>query len=81
MKFCANSLCAFHTEAGDNNCLDWDIGHKRVQVRQLTIVDDATGCRLALCEVCANAVAIANELGKGATSAAATETSQNEPNA
>jgi len=35
MKFCANSLCAFHTEAGDNNCLDWDIGHKRVQVRQL----------------------------------------------
>lgn len=61
MKFCCNALCQFHLEAGDNNRLDWDIGTKRVQVRQIVIIDSATGARLNLCEVCANAVALANE--------------------
>jgi len=64
MKFCCNALCQFHLEAGDNNRLDWEIGTKHVQVRQLTVIDSATGASLRFCEVCANAVAMANEATK-----------------
>jgi hypothetical protein len=61
MTFCCNSLCQFHLEAGDSNRLKWDIAGKLCDVRQYTIVDTATGRRLHFCEVCTNAVAMANE--------------------
>lgn len=59
MKFCANPICRWHIEAGDNNRLRYDLCEQ--DIRQLTLIDSATGRRLALCEVCANAVAMANQ--------------------
>jgi hypothetical protein len=67
MKFCENALCAFHLESGDSNRLRRIIGAREVEVRQFTIVDSATGRRLRFCEVCANAVAMANERPKHET--------------
>jgi hypothetical protein len=67
MKFCENPLCVFHLEGGENNRLRRIIGAREVEVRQFTIVDSATGRRLRFCEVCANAVAMANEQPKHET--------------
>jgi len=67
VKFCENALCGCHMEAGDSNRLRRMIGMQEVEFRQFTIIDSVTRRRLRFCEVCANAVAMANEQPKHET--------------